>query len=613
MGRRTRADRQSVSCLLRILVLTLAIAYTAPAITFSIRGTDGRVHTEQDAAGKPIVLVFVAVGCPVANAAVPELIRVHSQYGKQAALYAVYSEPGIEAAEVAAHAASYALPFPALPDPEQNLARQVAARVTPEAFVVREGKIRYRGRIDDRHESLTRRRVRATRADLAEAVEAVLRGDPVAQPETRAIGCAITYAETGHGKITFAQEVAPVLYKRCAGCHYPGGPGPFALSGYDDAARRAAQIAAVVEQRVMPPWKPEPLPGVHFAGDRRLPDAEIELIAEWVRGGAPRGDPAAEPAPPRFTGGWRLGKPDLAVRLPQPYSIAASGEDHYRCFVLPLDLRETRYVRAMEVRPSNPGVTHHVLVFTDRTGAARKRDAEEDGLGYECFGAPGFLPGGGLGGWTPGTGPIEQPAGAAVPVRPGTDLVLQLHFQPAGKLEQEETEIAFYFTSEPPTRRLMDVALGSREIDIPAGERRYRVTDAFTLPVDVEVTGVIPHAHYLCTEMRGKAILPDGTERLLLWIRDWDFNQQEQYRYAEPVRLPADTRLEMEFFYDNSAENPRNPSVPPRQVLWGPASTDEMAGLHFQVLPVRQEEAAELSQALWGKFMRSVGGRFYRP
>ena len=157
----------------------------------------------------------------------------------------------------------------------------------------------------------------------------------------------------------------------------------------------------------------------------------------------------------------------------------------------------------------------------------------------------------------------------------------------------------------------MDIPLGSRNIDIPPGAKAYKVTDHFTLPVAVEAIGIIPHAHYVCKEMKGIARLPDGSRQWLIWIRDWDFNWQEHYRYQRPLQLPEGTRLEMEFTYDNSSGNPRNPHQPPRRIQYGPDSSDEMAGLHVQVFAARESDAAELAQSLWGKFMRTVGGRFF--
>jgi hypothetical protein len=199
-----------------------------------------------------------------------------------------------------------------------------------------------------------------------------------------------------------------------------------------------------------------------------------------------------------------------------------------------------------------------------------------------------------------------MPAGTATTVYPDADLVVQIHFHPTGKPERVQAEVGLYFTAQTPVRHLLDIALVSRRIDIPAGATDYKVSDYFELPVDVEALGIIPHAHYICKDMKGWAILPDGRKQWLIWIRDWDFNWHEQYHYASPVKLPAGTLLEMEFTYDNSAANPRNPNHPPRRVEWGPESTDEMAGLHVQVIP-RNEDLEELGLALRGKMVRMLG------
>ncbi len=189
---------------------------------------------------------------------------------------------------------------------------------------------------------------------------------------------------------------------------------------------------------------------------------------------------------------------------------------------------------------------------------------------------------------------------------------MQVHYHPTGKPETDRTRVALYFTNRKPTRQILDVPLGSSRIDIPPGTRAYKVTDHFDLPVAVDAIAIDPHAHYVCREMDAYAVLPNGTRRTLLHIPDWNFNWQQQYTFAEPLHLPEGTRLEMEFTYDNSAANPRNPHHPPQRVVYGPASTDEMAGLHIAVTPSNPNDREELSQALWGKMMRSLGGGIYR-
>ena len=412
----------------------------------------------------------------------------------------------------------------------------------------------------------------------------------------------------------FTTDIAPIIYKNCVTCHHEGEVAPFPLLRYEDVKKRATLIAEVTRKRLMPPWKP--VPGYnHFADERRLTAVEIATLQRWAATGAREGNPAKLPAPPTFpTNGqddWQLGKPDLVVTVPQPVDIPADGPDTYQCFVVPMnvphvDVPRERYIRAVEFRPQNRRVVHHALLFTDASHVVREPR-------YPCFGSLGLLPTQGLGGWSPGNPPITMLEGAAVPLAANSRLVAQVHYHPDGKVEHDQWSVGFYFTDNAPVRRVVDVGLASRLIDIPAGEAHYVVRAHFTTPIAVDAIGIIPHAHLLCREMRGWAIFPNGSKHWLLNLSDWDFNWQDQLRYRVPIRLPADTRIEMEFVYDNSAANPRNPHAPPQRVVHGPGTDDEMAGLHVQSIPVHMEELPELGRALWGAVMRSVGGSFYRP
>ncbi|HEX4274270.1 MAG TPA: hypothetical protein VHZ74_02895 [Bryobacteraceae bacterium] len=402
----------------------------------------------------------------------------------------------------------------------------------------------------------------------------------------------------------FTRDIAPILYKHCATCHHEGEVAPFPLITYEDASKRARLIAEVTRTRAMPPWKP--VTGYnHFANERRLSETEIQTIQRWAATGARKGSAAALPSPPVFNEDWKLGKPDLVVQLREPFEVPAEGTDVYECFIVPMKLTHNRFIRAVEFRPSNRRVVHHALLFADSSYHSQESR-------YPCFGSVGLLPTLGLGGWSPGMAPIQMLDGAAPPLQAGSKLVAQVHYHPDGRPEQDTWSAGFYFTDQAPVRRVVDVGLSSNRIDIPAGDAHYVVTAHFTIPIAIDAVGVIPHAHLLCREMRGWAILPDGRKQWLLNIRDWDFNWQDQFQYARPIRLPADSRLEMEFVYDNSAANPRNPNSPPQRVQWGPGTNDEMAGLHVQSIPVHMEELPELGKALWGAVMRSVGGSFYR-
>jgi hypothetical protein len=372
---------------------------------------------------------------------------------------------------------------------------------------------------------------------------------------------------------TFNKDIAPILYRNCAGCHHTGEVAPFPLLSYQDAAKRAKLLVAVTASHYMPPWKPEPGYG-HFQNERRLTDEQIALIAKWAANGAPEGDPADKPDPPVFTEGWRAGTPDKIFTLPSKYTLPADGADQFRCFVIPMNLDHDVYVKTFEFRPDNRRVVHHVILFTDPTGAGRKLAGGKDS--YSCFGGPGFVPPAILGGWAPGIDPEVRAAGISVPVRAGSDLVLQIHYHLSGKVETDQSSLGLKF-GEPPSVPLGLVLVNSRAIDIPPGDSHYVVKSSVTLPEDVTVLGITPHAHYLCKDMKVNARLPDGTVEPLIWIKDWDFNWQGQYRYTDPVKLPKGTRVEFEYTYDNSTANPRNPADPPVRVHWGEQTTDEMA------------------------------------
>jgi mono/diheme cytochrome c family protein len=230
---------------------------------------------------------------------------------------------------------------------------------------------------------------------------------------------------------TFNRDVAPIIYKNCSNCHRPGEVAPFALLTYEDAAKRAKQIAAVTQARFMPPWKAEPGYG-HFLNERKLTDQQIATLREWALNGAPEGAPNQKPIPPKFSDGWQAGEPDQVVAMSQSVSLPAEGPDQFRCFVIPLDAKEDEYVSQVEFRAGNHRVVHHALLFLDSAGEARKRETVP-GQGYDCVGGPGLEISGGLGGWAPGTLPTKLPEGVSQTIRQGSDLVMQIHFPESRK------------------------------------------------------------------------------------------------------------------------------------------------------------------------------------
>ena len=396
---------------------------------------------------------------------------------------------------------------------------------------------------------------------------------------------------------TFTRDIAPIIFQNCSTCHRPGQSAPFNLLNYQDVKKHMKEIAEVTARRYMPPWLPEPGYG-DFAGARLLSAQQIGAIQQWVAEGGVEGNPGELPALPEWNEGWQLGDPDLVVTMPQRYSLPAEGKDVYRNFVVPVPLAARRYVKAVEFRPGNPKIVHHAFIRLDRTRESRQRDARDPEPGFSGIHAPPTAqpPPGHFLSWQPGKRVSREPDGLPWLLETNTDLVLQLHLKPTGKPEEIQSSVGFYFTNHPPTNTPIKIWLVSYDIDIPAGEADYVLKDSYTLPVDVQVLAVLPHTHYLGKECQGYATLPDGTRQWLLRIRQWDFNWQGDYRYDKPVFLPKGTSVTMEYTYDNSTNNVRNPNQPPQRVRYGPRSSDEMGELWFQVIARNSNDLARISR-----------------
>ncbi len=399
--------------------------------------------------------------------------------------------------------------------------------------------------------------------------------------------------------VTFSRDVAPILSAKCTPCHQDGGDAPFSLATFADVQHRAATIRAVITRGYMPPWKPAPGAG-EFHGERRLTDSQMEILTRWIDGDRARGDADAVPIA-RDTGGWTQGTPDVVLKLPA-FTLRADGPDVFRNFVVPLPVATRRYVRGWQFRPGTPAV-HHANIRLDPTGASRTLDDGDPAAGYEgVILRSADFPEGHFLGWTPGQTLTRLDDATAWVVEPNTDVVVQLHMRPTGKPELVEPAIGLYFGNTPPTALPVMIRLGRQQLQIPAGTRKT-VADSFVLPVAVEVHAVQAHAHYRARATRTWADLPDGSRRELLRIDDWDPAWQERYQYRVPVSLPAGATLHLEYLFDNTTANVRNPQLPPQPAEWGWRAHDEMGDVWLQVTTVSARDRDGLAGAARRKML----------
>lgn len=379
--------------------------------------------------------------------------------------------------------------------------------------------------------------------------------------------------------VAFADKIAPIVYEKCTPCHRPGQVAPFSLMNYEDAKRRSGTIARVVEKRFMPPWKAVSGYG-SFKHENRLTGEQIALFKAWHDAGAPRGEPSTEPKPPVFSTEWALGQPDLVVSADKEFKLGAEGEDVYRNFVIKTDHKESKWIRAIDVAPGNRKIVHHVIAFLDSGDRALNLEkSTKDGQpGYSTSGGGvGFLPDGALGGWAPGLQPFETPKGTAFELKPGTTIVLQVHYHKSGKEETDKTKLAIYLAKEKVEKEMRLAWIANPFFRLKAGNASQPVNMAYTVQADVTAYGAMPHMHLLGKSMKAWVELPDGKEVPLVAIDQWDFNWQLTYEFAKPLKIPAGSTVRATAVYDNSANNPNNPNKPPKDVRWGEQTTDEMA------------------------------------
>lgn len=532
---------------------------------------------------KAVVLAFLGADCPVSNLCLPGLLELEKQFrSKDVVFLGVYPNEPEDADQIAGHAGDRDVPFLVLKDYGQKFADAVGVTRVP-SVVVLDGdlKLKYRGRVDDQY-GVAAKRPKPTRADLAEALAEVLAGKPVTTPETDTDGCPIARTDKPVVKpgVTFAKDIAPILQKRCEACHRDGQSAPFALATYDDAVRHAAAIKEVTHQRRMPPWHADSRFG-KFTNDRHLTTAEIETLAAWVDGGKPRGDDKDLPKPVTWAKGWVHGQPDQVFTMTEEYEVPATGVLPYQNWIIDTKFTEDKWVTVAEARPGAPEVVHHVVAYILREGTNNP------------IGPDGNL--GILVGWAPGDLGLVCPPDTALRVPKGARLRLEMHYTPNGKKTKDRSSIGVKFADKPPKYELLLNEFANMGFEIPPGAEHHKAEATFRIRADARLVSLTPHMHWRGKDYKYEVIYPDGKKETLLSVPRWDFNWQNQYRFAEPVKLPKGSKLHAVAHWDNSPLNPLNPD-PKQSIRFGLQTWDEMMVGFAAYVWERPETAEELAK-----------------
>jgi thiol-disulfide isomerase/thioredoxin len=532
--------------------------------TRSLRDVRGNRRALHDFKGnKALVIAFIGSDCPLSNLYLPELIALEKKYrGKGVQFLGVYPNDADDLDRIASHAYDRDAPFLVLKDDGQKLAAALGVARVPTVAVLDDNHVlRYRGRVDDRY-GVSARRPKASRDDLAEALEEVLAGKKVNVAETEADGCLLDRGVQRQrlAGITYNKDIAPILQARCQVCHRPEQTAPFSLLSYEDAAKHGRMVKEVTEQRRMPPWQADARYG-HFAGDRRLTRAEIEAVAAWVEGGMPRGDAKDEPAPRTWVKGWTHGKPDLVLEMPELFEVPATGVVPYKNWIIDPHFTEDKWVQAAECRPGAMAVVHHIVVYIMKEG--QKGPVSADGMFAMLVG------------WAPGDLGLKLPPDTALRVPKGARLRLEMHYTPNGTPQVDRSAVGITFAPKPPKYELCQSEFANSSIAVAANDPHFKAEATFRFPADARIVSLAPHMHYRGKHYFYEAIYPGGKKETLLSVPRWDFNWQNVYRFEEPVKVPKGTKLHSVAHWDNSANNLLNPA-PDKTVRFGLQSWDEM-------------------------------------
>ena len=535
----------------------------------NFRLTDHRGATRElhyDSTVRAVVLVFTGTGSPRALQTSASLRALRARYpANEVIIWQIDSSAAVTAAALAAEQALFNNDLPVLRDEAQLVASELGVTRQIEAFVLSPGPgsvIQYRGPLDNGDPASLSP---ATENHVMAALDAVLAGRAPARGRITMPATAPRIELPPAPSISYALDVAPIVQRRCIECHSPGNIAPHSYTRFEDLASRANSIRASLLTRRMAPWHADAEYGT-WSNEVALTPAESATLHAWAKAGAPRGagaDPIAA-AIPTAAATWPLGQPDLVLTIPRQ-SIPATGKVDYVYITLAVPIDRERWLRAAVVRPGNPKVVHHSLVF--------------EGTLFDVLAAAGGQ-GGFFAGYVPGLAQTWYPPGTGKRLRRDAALTLQMHYTPTGAPETDETQVGLYFTDTAPARELQTRSAYSpiipiNTIAIPARAREYLREASFTPSAtrDVLLYELSPHMHYRGKWFRYEANYPDGTTETLLNVPQYDFNWQSGYRLAEPKRLPAGTVIRVRGSFDNSPLNPFNPN--PNVIVRGGDQTDD--------------------------------------
>ena len=512
---------------------------------------------------KLVVVAFLGTECPLARLYGPRLSELQERYEQQGvAFVGINANTQDSMTEITLYVAKHNITFPMLKDVGNRIADQFDAERTPEVFLLdQDRRVRYRGRVDDQY-LVGRSRNTVNRQDLAIAIDELLAGKTVSVARTTPQGCHIGRVRSTppRGDVTWSNQIVRIFNRSCVECHRAGEIAPFQLSKYDDVAGWEDTILEVIADNRMPPWFANPDHGT-FSNDARLSESDKKMIRSWVANGMPEGNAEDLPEPPRFVEGWRIPEPDQIIEMRKTaFEIPADGIVNYQYFEVDPGWDEEKFVSAVEARPDNLSVVHHIIAYIVPKDSKGRRGRNRRMLVA----------------YAPGSTPHILDEGTAIHVPADSKLVFELHYTPNGTKQTDLSYIGVKFTERSKVQKLLHGAAASNHnFQIPPGDAGHTVEADYLLRSDQMLLEMSPHMHLRGKSFRFEAFYPDGQDEILLDVPHYDFNWQLTYKLAEPKLMPKGTRIHCTAVFDNSKHNLVNPD-PTKTVRWGNQSWEEM-------------------------------------
>lgn len=509
-----------------------------------------------------LAVMLTSTTCPISRKYGPTLGKLEAELTKQG-LGVLYVNPVASESAAAIETFRTANGLKATCVHDTAFAQTLGATTTAEVILVDAKRtITYRGAIDDQF-GLGYSRNEPKVNYLSNAVRAMLSGRRPEPAATTAPGCELESPKSiAKSKVTYHHQIARIIQNHCGSCHREGGVGPFPLDTAADVISHAGMIRKVLDKGTMPPWFSNDKPGHTWVNDSRLAETDKADLLSWLNSDRPLGDEADHPLRRTYPDGWSIGKPDLVVTLPQPVKIKATGQMPYSNIIIDPKNDEDRWVRATEIRPTVPGVVHHVLVFILPKDNPTLDPGMDERRGF--FAA-----------YVPGNGSQTLPDGYARKLPKGARLKFQIHYTPNGTACQEQMSMGIRFVEVEPQYEVRVAGLANPMMRVPPGAEHYPQKAVVKSTGDVTMLSLIPHMHLRGVAAKYEIKTPDGKTLTPLDVPNYDFNWQIQYKFAEPMTVPKGSTFTFTAWYDNSSKNPANPD-PSKVVRWGQQTTDEM-------------------------------------